>query len=136
MICVLWINSMVRSVEVNPLWSLTLDFLSNSCSLINFFGNCTYGMWIWFIEVLMCFLMAFYFVLWHWKIRYNKIVILLFNAVCLCGFFLIAFLVGPEINSKDIWSFSFQSPLVTGISYVMGFNFGLLYFSFRVNRNK
>lgn len=86
----------------------------------------------------MCIIQSLLFVLWHAKIKFNRIIYFSITIVLLILSVLFAAIFGKKTHSQiGILEGNIRRcPIVGGICYLIGFNFGLAYFWFRTHRNK
>lgn len=84
----------------------------------------------------MCFLCCLLFLLYQSKIKYNKILYSILNIILFLSSFLIAFFFGFKNKYGRLQEGVSNCPIVMGISYLLGFNLGILYFWFRANKHK
>jgi hypothetical protein len=85
----------------------------------------------------MSLIFCLLFLIWHAKFKLTKAAYILINILFVGTSFVMVIFYGK----KNETLFSYQGniikcPIVGGISYLLGFNLGLLYFYFKINRNK
>lgn len=75
------------------------------------------------------------FVIWNAKIKFNKIIYILLHVIFMSFSTMIVILYGHPDNYSYQGSI-IKIPMVSGISYLIGFNIGLSYYYFRIYRLK
>jgi Na+-driven multidrug efflux pump len=84
----------------------------------------------------MCFFCCLLFLLYQAKSRYSGEIYLFLNVLLFATSILLAFFFGHKGKYGKLQEGISNCPIVTSISYLLGFNLGILYFSFRANKQK
>lgn len=73
------------------------------------------------------------FVIWNAKVKFNRIVYILLHVIFIALSMMIVILYGNPDNYSYQGSI-IKIPMVSGVSYLIGFNIGLSYYYFRIHR--
>lgn len=84
----------------------------------------------------MCFLCCLLFLLYHSKLKYEQVLYALCMFLLFSSSFLLTYFFGRSTHYGKLQDGIAHCPLVVGLSYLLGFNFGILYYRFRASKQK
>lgn len=142
---VLYIKILLPTHGEGPLWYLAQRNLDEYCDysigyfllFSNFiFKSCNYYLWVWDVTIQVSAFGMCLFFLRVSKIKHKNILYIIVNALVLFGAIMLSLFDTRQIDFQFgmIQGWLYRIPLIRGLAYLIGINFGLFYFKFRANR--